>query len=72
MRLEQSEGRSEGGDEGLALGICVHDISLGPDTRARVTKANGDDRNDNRGRWIGERFRKMEAAVFGNVCEYSQ
>lgn len=74
VRLEQSEGRSEGGNEGgngVALGICLQDISLGPDTRARVTKAGGDDSNENKGRWIGEKFRKMETGMFGNVCEYS-
>lgn len=51
----------------VALGVCLSEISLGLDTKARETTMGGGDVEGKR--WFGHKFRKMEVALFGNFCE---
>lgn len=49
----------------VALGVCVRDISVGPDSRA--SEGRGGDVTG--GRLFGRKFRKMETGLLGNFCE---
>lgn len=49
----------------VALGLCLREITLGPDSRAREKSGGGRPG----GRWFGHKFRKMETAILGNYCE---
>ena len=50
----------------VALGVCLSEISLGLDTRARETMGRDGVKGK---RWFGRNFRKMEVALLGNFCE---
>lgn len=76
IRLEEPE-KTEPGDgtmgssaqaaakPAVALGLCLREITIGPDVRAREESGGGQPG----GRWFGRNFRKMETAILGNYCE---
>ncbi|CAM9156995.1 unnamed protein product, partial [Laminaria digitata] len=53
----------------VALGVCLSEISLGLDTKARETTMGGGDVEGKR--WFGHKFRKMEVALLGNFSRYN-
>lgn len=62
---DETNSRQGSSSPAVAFGVCLRGISLGMDEAADV-EADGGVAGE---RWFGKKFRAMETALLGNICE---